>query len=79
MEHLSKPKRGEGVASESGLELVRSPGFDEFAVHLIKFNAVKMLREDVQVGDLMWRLWTQRPALRGVPIRAFKLAAMNLM
>jgi hypothetical protein len=45
---------------------------------LFKFNAVKMLRKDVQVGDLMWRLWTQRPALRRVPIRIFKLAAMGL-
>jgi hypothetical protein len=53
MEHFPKPKRGEGVASESGLELVRSPGFDGFAVHLFEFNAVKMLRKDVQVGDLI--------------------------
>jgi hypothetical protein len=46
---------------------------------LFEFNAAKMPRKDAQVGDLMWRLWTQRPALRGVPIRVFKFAAMNLM
>jgi hypothetical protein len=78
MEHFPKPKRGEGVASESGLELIRGPGFDGLAVHLLEFDAVEMLGEDVQVGDLMQRLGSHRHALRSVPIRVFKLAAMGL-
>jgi hypothetical protein len=41
-----------------GLESVGGPGLDGLAVHLLEFDAVKMLRESVQVGDLMWRLWT---------------------
>jgi hypothetical protein len=68
----------EGFARGSGLELIRSLGFDRFAVHFLEFDAVKMLRENVQVSDLMRRLWTHRPALRRVPVRVFKLSAVGL-
>jgi len=57
---------------------IGSFGFDRFAVHFLEFDAVKMLRENVQVGDLVRRLGTHRPALRRVPVRVFKLAVVGL-
>jgi hypothetical protein len=57
---------------------IRSLRFDRFAVHFLEFDAVKMLRENVQVGDLVRRLGTHRPALRRVPVRVFKLSAVGL-